>query len=267
MVIKLIAVDLDGTLLNSEHKISDYNYKILKEAEKNGIKVIISTGRLYSSLYKYKKELELKTPVICYNGAKAVDGITDETLFEVNLDEKITRRIIEIARENNIHLNLFQDEKWYIEATREEVEIYGNASGLEYHLLNFDNINNIKATKVMFVGENVRLKEIEKIIKSEFENQVYSAFSKPYFLEILDKKVSKGAALEKISKMLNIDRAEIMAFGDGYNDIEMLEFAGVGVVMGNSPEELKLMFENIADSCNNDGVGKFIAEKLGYDIK
>ena len=90
---------------------------------------------------------------------------------------------------------------------------------------------------------------------------------KPHFLEILDKKVSKGAALEKISKMLNIDRAEIMAFGDGYNDIEMLEFAGVGVVMGNSPEELKLMFENIADSCNNDGVGKFIAEKLGYDIK
>ncbi len=258
MAIKLIAVDLDGTLLNSNHEISEYNYSIIKEAERRGITVVISTGRLYSSLYKYKEKLDLKTPVICYNGAKVVDGRDDSTIFERTIDEETARKIIKIAREKNVHLNLFQDEKWYVECRRDEVETYKNSSGLSYHLADFDKMGKLSVTKLMFVGENKILKEIESIVKLELGSSVYTAFSKPYFFEILDSRVSKGEALKKIAEEYNINREEIMAFGDGYNDIEMLQFAGVGVAMGNAPEEMKLLFENRADTCDNNGVGKFI---------
>lgn len=258
MAIKLIAVDLDGTLLNSNHEISDYNYSVIKEAERRGIAVVISTGRLYSSLYKYKEKLNLKTPVICYNGAKVVDGRDDSTIFERTIDEDVVKKVIKIAREKDVHLNLFQDEKWYVECRRDEVETYRNSSGLSYHLADFDKMEKLNVTKLMFVGENGILKEIEKIVKTELGNFVYTAFSKPYFFEILDCKVSKGEALKKIAEQYEIRREEIMAFGDGYNDIEMLQYAGLGVAMGNAPEEMKEMFENIAETCDNDGVGKFI---------
>lgn len=258
MAIKLIAVDLDGTLLNSNHEISDYNYCVIKEAERRGIAVVISTGRLYSSLYKYKEKLNLKTPVICYNGAKVVDGRDDSIIFERTIDEEVVKKVIKIAREKDVHLNLFQDEKWYVECRRDEVETYRNSSGLSYHLADFDKMEKLNVTKLMFVGENGILKEIEKIVKTELGNFVYTAFSKPYFFEILDSRVSKGEALKKIAEQYGIEREEVMAFGDGYNDIEMLQYAGVGVAMGNAPEEMKLMFENRADICDNDGVGKFI---------
>ena len=262
MAIKLIAVDLDGTLLNSNHEISDYNYCVIKEAERRGIAVVISTGRLYSSLYKYKEKLNLKTPVICYNGAKVVDGRDDSIIFERTIDEEVVKKVIKIAREKDVHLNLFQDEKWYVECRRDEVETYRNSSGLSYHLADFDKMEKLNVTKLMFVGENGILKEIEKIVKTELGNFVYTAFSKPYFFEILDSRVSKGEALKKIAEQYGIEREEVMAFGDGYNDIEMLQYAGVGVAMGNAPEEMKLMFENRADTCDNDGVGKFIENRI-----
>lgn len=262
MKIKAVAIDLDGTLLNSKHEISEFNLEVIEKLKREGVMVMISTGRLYSSLYKYKEKLKLDTPVICYNGAKVVDGKNDETIFEINLNEDAVKKIVEVARKNDVHLNLFQEEKWYVECRRNEVETYAASSGLKYHLINFDELNKIKVTKAMYVGENAKLKEIEKEIKDSIGEDVYMAFSKPYFLEILDKKVSKGEALKSVLEKYNISREETAAFGDGFNDAEMLSFAGVGVVMGNAPEELKKQFKNVADTNDNDGLGKYILKLI-----
>lgn len=258
MKLRAVAIDLDGTLLNSNHEISEFNMNVIEKLKREGVMVMISTGRLYSSLYKYKEKLNLDTPVICYNGAKVVDGKNDETIFEVNLKEEIVKYIVETARKHDVHLNLFQEEKWYVECKRDEVDKYASSSGLKYHLINFDDLNKVKVTKAMFVGENEKLKEIEKVIKESMGEEVYMAFSKPYFLEILDKKVSKGEALKTILERYNIAKEDTAAFGDGYNDTEMLNYAGMGVVMGNAPEDLKNKFQNIADTNDNDGVGKYL---------
>ena len=166
--------------------------------------------------------------------------------------------IVETARKNDVHLNLFQEEKWYVECKRDEVDKYAASSGLKYHLIDFDDLNKVKVTKAMFVGENEKLKEIEKEIKELMGEEVYMAFSKPYFLEILDKKVSKGEALKTILERYNIAKEDTAAFGDGYNDAEMLNYAGIGVVMGNAPDDLKKKFQNIAETNDNDGVGKYL---------
>ncbi len=258
MKLRAVAIDLDGTLLNSNHEISEFNMNVIEKLKREGVMVMISTGRLYSSLYKYKEKLNLDTPVICYNGAKVVDGKNDETIFEVNLKEEIVKYIVETARKHDVHLNLFQEEKWYVECKRDEVDKYAASSGLKYHLINFDDLNKVKVTKAMFVGENEKLKEIEKVIKESMGEEVYMAFSKPYFLEILDKKVSKGEALKTILERYNIAKEDTAAFGDGYNDAEMLNYAGIGVVMGNAPDDLKKKFQNIAETNDNDGVGKYL---------
>ncbi len=262
MEIKAVAIDLDGTLLNSEHKISEYNKKILMELKKKGVKILIATGRIYTSLYKYKKELELDTPVICYNGAVLYNGGTDEKLFELPLEEDVVRELVHLARERNIHLNLFQEEKWYVEYTREELEIYKESSGLDYHILKFEEFESKNFTKLIYISDNEKLLEIEKIIEEKFGDRVYKAFSKPHFLEILHKDVSKGKGLEEALKIMKISPENVIAFGDGYNDYEMLNYAGIGVIMGNAPEKLKGKFKYIAKNNDESGVGVFLKEFL-----
>lgn len=269
MKIEAVATDLDGTLLNSEHKISEYNKKVLRKVTEIGIPVIIATGRIYTSLYKYKAELDLKTPVVCYNGAMVVDGMTDEKIYDVVLDKEIVKEIVNIARTENVHLNLFHGSEWYIEQTREEVETYKNTSGLEYHLLNEDDFENKLVNKLMFVGENQKLLQIEKILNEKFGNRIYKAFSRPYFLEVLDKNVSKGVSLLEVLKRMNINKENVIAFGDAENDAEMIEGVGMGIAMANASDKLKSKAKHVADTNDNDGVGRFLNEylKLGFDDK
>lgn len=266
MKIEAVATDLDGTLLNCEHKISEYNKLVLKKITEMGIPVIIATGRLYTSLYKYKQELDLKTPVVCYNGAMVVNGATDEKIYDVLLESDIVKEIIGIARAENIHLNLFHGAEWYIESTREEVETYKNTSGLEYHLLTAENFENKPVNKLMFVGENSKLLKIEAILNERFGDRIYKAFSRPHFLEILNKNVSKGFALLETLKTMNINKENVIAFGDAENDAEMVAGVGIGVAMGNASEGLKSKAKYVADTNDNDGVGKFLNEYLNLGL-
>ncbi|BDU50101.1 Cof-type HAD-IIB family hydrolase [Haliovirga abyssi] len=262
MKIEAVAIDLDGTLLNSNHEISDFTKKTLFKVRKKGIKLYIATGRLYKSLYRYKEELKIDTPVICYNGAMAVDGKTDEKIFEIPLKNSVVNRLIEISREKEVHLNLFSDEKWYVECTGGELERYEKSSGLRSHLVNFDKIKELKITKGMYVGENKELLEIDSMLEKEFDKKIYKAFSKPYFLEILNENVSKGDTLIKILEKEGIDPQKTVAFGDGFNDLEMINLVGIGVAMENAPEELKSKVDNITVSNDEDGVAKFLIDLL-----
>lgn len=257
MEIKAVAIDLDGTLLNSKREISGFNKAIIHKLVKKGIKVYLATGRLYKSLYKYKKFLELDSFVIASNGALLIDGKTDKVLMEFGLKEKQLKTLIKIARENDIHLNVFQGDNWYVEKLREEVKLYKNSSGLDYKLKNFDDLKEELIPKVMFIAEHEKLLNIEKKIEV-LELPVYKAFSKPHYLEILNQGVSKGNTILKLLEKEGIKASECMAFGDGFNDFEMLNEVGMGIIMKNAPEKLKEKFEFIAETNDDDGVGKFL---------
>lgn len=266
MKIEAVATDLDGTLLNSDHKISDYNKRVLNKVSELGIPVIIATGRLYTSLYKYKQELGLLTPVVCYNGAMVVDGKTDKKIYDVTLDKEIVREVVAIARQEDVHLNLFHGAEWYIEATRQEVETYKHTSGLEYHMIDKSDFPNLEVNKMMFVGEHGRLKEIEAILEAKFGKNIYKAFSRPHFLEILDKNVSKGYALVNTLTHMGINKENVIAFGDAENDIEMITGVGIGVAMENGCDKLKAAAKYTAISNNDDGVGVFLNNILKLNI-
>ena len=115
MKIKAIFMDMDGTLLRSDHTLSDKLKEKLIELDKNGIKIFISTGRMYAATLPYLKQLGITTPVITYNGGKIVDPSTTETLYENPVTEETVKRVIEVSRETGIHLNLYSDDKLYVE--------------------------------------------------------------------------------------------------------------------------------------------------------
>lgn len=259
-MIKAIALDLDGTLLNSEKNISKKNIEILEKMHKKGVEIIIATGRSLKSTEIKVKELTVPHDIICYNGAKVIkDG---EVLYEKNLSEEIVKKLIEISRKEKIHLNLYQNEIWYVENknSKETLE-YMKSSGLIPEEKNFDTFENFEMTKALFIAENEKLKKIEKEVFELVGINIYTAYSQSNFFEVLHEEVNKGLTLERFLKLKNIDIKNCVAFGDAENDIEMLSLVGYGVAMGNSEEKIKKIAKYITESNNEDGVAVFL-EKI-----
>lgn len=262
MKYKLVALDLDGTLLNSDHEISDYSGRVLKKLDKLGIKVVIATGRSYSSLKPKIHEYKLEHPVVCYNGAMIRDGKTDKILFNSTLKEDISQTLIDISRRESIHFHGFYLGDFLHEFKSESSDYYESLSGLKGVITDFNDLESYNFTKGMFIGDHDLLKKLEVEIRDKYDGQIYMAFSKPVFLEIMDIEASKAKALDRIIKEYGILREEVIAFGDGLNDSEMLKFAGKGIVMCNGHEDLKKRFENSKYTNDEDGVARYLEDLL-----
>ena len=238
-MIKSIVLDLDGTLLNSEEKISETNKLTLKKAREQGVEVFVATGRTYLSCEKYIDELKLETPVITFNGARIVDR-TKKVIYELPLDRDITARLIDISQDTNTHLNLYHEDKWYVEnKNNSETAKYIEISGLTPTQMPLDEFRGKPTVKALFIGEHEKLLKIEKQVREEFGDNIYTTFSKTFFLEVLHRDVNKGTALKEVMNMYGIALDKVIAFGDGLNDCEMLETAGIGVAMENAMPGLK----------------------------
>lgn len=260
MTYKLIAIDLDGTLLRNNHDISEYSKEILKQLDKKGLKIVIATGRSYSSARHKILDLTLNQPVVCYNGAMIRNGKTHEILEHSSLKSEISRKLIEIARRDDIHFHGFYNGEFLHEKVTESSKLYQKTSGLEGQVVNFDNYYDHEYTKGMFIADHEVLVPIEKEIRELFGDSIYMAFSKPFFLEVMDSSASKANALNRIIKKEGIKQEEVLAFGDGLNDAEMLEFAGKAIVMKNGVDALKEKYENTKYTNNEDGVAKYLEE-------
>lgn len=263
---KAVALDLDGTLLNSKKEISEENKNILKKLSENGVEILIVTGRPYPITKKIAESLEIPLTVICYNGARVMNLKTDEIIFEKVLEEKQVLKIIEFCRKNKKDLNLFQNDIWYVEDLESiGTKYYKKNSRLEPILKSFDTFDSFKMIKSIIIDENNVLEEVEKELREILGNSVYFTYSQDKYLEILNKDVNKGLTLKNILEEKGIEMSKCIAFGDAHNDLEMLELSGVGVAMGNAHEILKSRVQHITDTNDNDGVGKFL--KKFYDIK
>lgn len=267
---ELVAVDLDGTLLNSEHKLSDRTVSVIKALDSSGIPVVISTGRSYEGMMHYKNQLNLKNPVICYNGAMIADGATDSILHQWLLPSDITKEAYLYARERGIHIQVFQDGELYFEKRREESDYYEDSTGLCGRITNLDEWNNLEVTKALMIlppsresGEFPELHEAQSYFQDKYGERLYCALSKPFYLEFINGKGSKGNALDQLSRDMGIPREKMAAFGDGFNDLEMLDYAGISVAMSNAPQGVKERCTYTTDLSNDDhGVADFIEKHI-----
>lgn len=257
MEIKAIFMDMDGTMLKSDHKTISENLKNkLMELSNKGVKIFIATGRTFTSIKPYIEMLKITEPVITYNGAKIVDAKNGNIILEKPLNSEEIKKIVEFSRKEKIHLNLYINDKLTIENESIEGINYSKKAGIPYEVVNFDKVisSGDYSTKGLFLGEREKLNKLKENLEKEMPNLNF-VFSQPTYLEILNKGANKGSAVLEILGKYNIKTSEAMAFGDQWNDYEMLKTVEHGYLMGNAEEKLKENFEKEKITLTNDEDG------------
>ena len=259
--IKLIATDLDGTFFNSNSVISDYNKNIFQLLMKNGIEIILATGRSFIGMKDYKDILRNDNYSIIFNGASIIDN-DGNFVYDKVIDSETSKSIINIYDKYNVCLHIYKGNIHIASEPDFYMEKYLKKSKINNIFIGLENIEDFEFNKMVFIGDREELEKLQNDIRNNFN--VHTCFSHTNFLEVLASGINKGTALEWLCNKKGINRDEIIAFGDNYNDIEMIEYAGIGVAMKNAEEELKRKADYICLSNDEDGVGKFLKKYIGF---
>ncbi|ANU09667.1 hypothetical protein BBH88_04820 [Planococcus antarcticus DSM 14505] len=262
---KMIAIDLDGTLLTDELTISPETVATIQKAMKTGTIVTIATGRMFSSAKLIAQQLGINAPLITYQGAmiKAADG--DDVLYERSVSPDISQKLLNIAREKNIHLQVYQDDILYGAVETDKLVAYAEAVQVPYAIEpDLIKLAQKGFTKLLFIDEPDVLALLQKELQAIFGDSAYIEKSKKNYLEVTHPEANKGNALLFLANKLGIDRSEIIGIGDNHNDFELLKSAGFSIAMGNAVQEVKDIADYITFTNNDEGVihaiDKFILE-------
>lgn len=256
-MIKLVATDIDGTILIPEGEFTNSVKECIGKLCKQGIKVVLVTGRMNAAATRIAQDLGLDTPVVSYQGGLVVNN--GEKLYERYLTEEQTQRILDWAGINgeNIHINLYNDDVLYSESDCYEVQRYCNNLHTEYTVRKFSEIKKDKINKLLAIDYSnpERITKYEKELQEIFPD-LYIVKSTPYFLEFSNPEASKKCAVEFLQNYWGLKKDEILTIGDQNNDIALLQAGGVKVAMGNATEELKAEADYITASVYEDGFVK-----------
>lgn len=264
--IKMLVLDIDGTIFKKDYTASERVKQTLKSLVKKGIKVVLCTGRMYAATKQIAKELELNTPVISYQGGLVKNFLNDEkTLFEKTMDETLSLDVIKELKKRNIFFNLYINDELLVEHDSILIQQYVDARNIKYRIVgNCENLNLKGMNKILAIDDDVNLIEnLQKEMAQRYKDKLYVIRSTPRFCEFSNPEATKGNAVRFLADMWGIKKEEIMACGDQDNDIEMLLAAGVKVAMGNATEDLKKIADYVTDSVDNDGVVKAVEKFIG----
>lgn len=264
---KLIALDMDGTLLTSEKKISKNTKKALIKAEEKGVKVVLASGRPINGITKYLEELNLLKHddyVLSYNGGIVQNTNTKEIVSKAVLKGQDLKLLYDISKKLNVNIHAFSAKEGLITPKHSKYTQYeADINGIEIKIKDFNEIDdNEEIIKIMMIDPPEILDPaIKKLSKHLYEK--YSIFkSSAYFLEFTNKEVDKGLGLKKLGEYLGITKEEMIAFGDAENDLSMIKYAGMGVAMGNAIDDVKKNADYITSSNDDDGIAKVIEKYI-----
>lgn len=265
---KLIAIDMDGTLLNSQNKISTRNILAIKKSADLGVKVVLTTGRIFTSALYYAKDLNINTPIIACNGAYIAEQDKSIIYLEDSMTLDAFENVINLAEKEGLYYHFYDDSSFFAKGLTKTVENYyrWNIDKKEKDRLNIRIVDkpldvvrreNINVYKIVFVED-----DSEKIntFKEKLSNIQGIAVSSSWWnnIEVMNKGVSKGYALNVLCQKFNIDGKNVMAIGDNENDISMLKFAGKGIAMENGEGIVKEIADYVTDTNDESGVAKAI---------
>lgn len=267
--IKMIGLDLDGTLLNNNKELTPRTINALEQAMQQGIEIVIATGRPITGVPKNLLEFPGIQYVVSSNGGRVIDQYSQELLYECPVPYETAYRILKIVKEYDTLCEIYFDGKGYVQKDElEKVTHYLRNPAMANYILTtregidsvWDKMEAMKGhglDKVHAIFADERELEEARVRVSKSEDVIISG-SLGNNLEMNAPGVHKGIALLRLGEKLGITREEIMAFGDGDNDIEMLKAAGVGVAMMNASEEVKAAADLVTESNEEDGVAQAI---------
>ena len=264
---KMLATDLDDSLLNDRFSINDSDREAIIRAVKAGVKVVLATGRMYRSALPYLQELGLDTPLISYQGAYArFPG--GKVLYDRPVPFETAVDLLEELKTTGYHTNIYVDDNLLVEKIDKESEIYRSISAINPVVVG-DLVNYLRevrktTAKVLVVSSEENINLLSVNMQSRFGERLYITKSKPYFLEFMHPEATKARALQAVAGYYGINPEEIIAVGDSYNDLDMLAFAGLGVAVGNAREDVRKRADFVTLS-NNDGGVALVIKKFIFN--
>ena len=262
---KAVISDLDGTLLNEEHKVSLFTKETIELLLKKGIKFYIATGRGYIGAKEIMNEINLKIPLITSNGARIMDEEGME-IYVNNIEQKYVDKIFSIdykLYDKGIILNGFSGNHWYVTEDARDYFYAQKPNRKQYpEQIEWENFEKLAFTKIFFLGKHEKLLEIEKEVRRITNGEVNIVFVNEKSLEIFSKDCDKAVAAEFLLKRDGLTLQEAVSFGDGFNDYDLITQTGLGFAMKNSIYLLleKLTDTEVIESNTNDGMAKKVRE-------
>ncbi|MGL4362759.1 MAG: sugar-phosphatase [Cellulosilyticaceae bacterium] len=259
---KLLALDMDGTLLKSDHTISERTKKMLKLARDKGVKIVLASGRPVEGLEPYLKELDLLNGdeyVLSFNGALVQHTVTKEAICHSTLKGNDFKTLHKLSEEVGVNIHAFSGKGCITPELTKYSELEGKINCIDVHVVDIKTIDDDEdIVKIMMVDEPEVLEEAIKNLPTWIYDEYTVVRSAPYFLEFLNKNANKGEGVKALAELLGIKREEVICVGDAGNDYHMVKYAGLGVAMENAFDELKEIADFITKNNEDDGVAHVI---------
>jgi len=259
---RLIATDIDDTLLTDDLIITEGTKAALAEAVQQGCVVTLATGRMHSSAKQIAGQLELNVPIITYQGALIKNLLDDEVLYERLVPEDAALMIVEFVKERGLHLQGYVDDRLLSMEENEKIRKYAELTKVPYEVEgDFYAVAKKGSAKLLIIDEPEVLDALTPQLRAVVGERVHITKSKPNYLEIVHPEASKGNALLHLAAHYGIPREATIGIGDSWNDRELVQTAGLGVAMANAVDALKEIADYITLSNNDEGV-RAVVEKF-----
>ena len=267
-VIRLIATDLDDTLLNEKNALSERTMAALRAAMATGCGVTLSSGRMMEAMLPFARKIGVNAPMLLYNGAMLYDHNTDETLYATRVPHDVALGVTRIIEAAGSYVQVYPGKGYYCQELLERTMAYARqinvpATPTHMPMSRWLEEHPGDVQKLLVIDTSAENADaLQRRLREAYPHGASFLKSKPHYIEIMPEGVNKGASMAKLAELLGLKRDEVMCFGDGQNDVPMLEFAGAGWAMANGCAEARACTPLIAPPNSEDGVAQVIERYL-----
>jgi Cof subfamily protein (haloacid dehalogenase superfamily) len=257
---KAVFLDMDGTLLRSDHSVSEATIEKIRQLTKKGIPVILVSARPFDAITPTFRAIGIPDhyPLVSLNGSYIVEK--GQPILDVRMGLDITEAVSEKVRPFNATIAYYVQREWFSEWKDKWTDYEQRIMDVTIEVAPLPELvegwarQGVAPNKMMVMSEAPNIGQIQRHLKNVYNGMLNIYPSKPTYLEVMDPRGSKSNAVSWLAQRMNIRPEEVIAMGDNFNDREMIEFAGMGVAMGNAPDEIKAAANYVTDTNNNDGV-------------